>query len=128
SILAPGGTLALFWNRGREWGGALGADNDAAYDEHAPNLTGGGHWRLDQHLDELAAVRAFDGVTKRVVTWQQRYTTEEWVTLLATHSARRILPEEQRARLHGAVADVLDRHGGSVDVVYDVICYLATRV
>jgi hypothetical protein len=38
-----------------------------------------------------------------------------------------MLPEEQRVRLHRAVGEVIDRHGGSVDVVYDVQLYLATR-
>ena len=128
AALASGGTLALFWNRGREWDGPLGTDNDAAYSEHAPTLTGGGHWRLDRHLDELAVVPAFEGVTKRVITWEQRYSTDEWVTLLGTHSDHRILPEAQRTRLHAAVGDVIDRHGGFVDVTYDTLLYLATRV
>jgi SAM-dependent methyltransferase len=128
SVLAPGGTLALFWNVGREWDGPLGVDNDAAYDEHAPNLTGGGHWNLDRHLDDLATVPAFRGVTKRLVTWEQRYSSDEWVTLLGTHSDHRMLPAEQRVRLHAAVGAVIDRHGGYVDAVYDVMCYLATRV
>ena len=128
SVLAPGGAIAIFWNQGREWTGALGADNDAVYDEIAPNLTGGKHWDLDRHLDELAAVPAFTGVTKRLVTWEQRYSSDEWVTLLGTHSDHRMLPEEQRVRLHAAVGEVVDRHGGFVDAVYDVMCYLATRV
>jgi SAM-dependent methyltransferase len=128
SVLAPGGTFALFWNRGREWDGELGADNDAAYNEHAPHLTGGGHWRLDRHLDELAAGGDFDRITKREITWEQRYSSAEWTTLLGTHSDHRMLPDEQRVRLHRAVGEVIDRHGGYVDVVYDVQLYLATRV
>ncbi len=128
SVLASGGTLALFWNRGREWDGDLGADNDAAYNEHAPDLTGGGHWQLDRHLDELAAVPAFERVTKRAVAWEQRYSSAEWVKLLGTHSDHRILPDAQRTRLHAAVGAVIDRHGGYVDVVYDTLLYLATRV
>jgi SAM-dependent methyltransferase len=127
TVLAPGGTLALFWNRGREWDGRLGADNDAAYNEHAPHLTGGGHWRLDKTLDEMAESGAFTGVVKREITWEQRYSSAEWTTLLGTHSDHRMLPEEQRARLHGAVGAAIDRHGGAVDVVYDVQLYLATR-
>jgi hypothetical protein len=128
SVLAPGGTVALFWNRGREWDGELGADNHAAYEQHAPNLTGAGHWRLDRTLDELAAVPAFAGVQKHEFTWELRYTTEEWVTLLGTHSDHRILPEAQRTRLHSAVRDVIDRHGGYVDCVYDTLLYVATHV
>jgi SAM-dependent methyltransferase len=128
SLLAPGGTLALFWNVGREWDGSLGVDNDAVYDEIAPNLTGGVHWNLDRHLDELEAAPAFTGVTKHVVTWEQRYSAEEWMTLLGTHSDHRILPAEQRSRLHAAVGEVIERHGGFVDMTYDTQLYLATRV
>ena len=50
----------------------------------------------------------------------------EWVRLLGTHSDHRILPDEQRRELHAAVGDVIDRHGGRVDVVYDVECYLTS--
>jgi SAM-dependent methyltransferase len=126
--LAPGGTLALFWNQGREWTGALGADNDAAYDEHAPALTSSvARWELDRTLDEMDAVPELDAVTKRVVTWEQAYTTDEWVTLLGTHSDHLILPDEQRSRLHAAVGRVIDAHGGRVVVTYDVMLYLARR-
>ena len=127
-MLAPGGTLALFWNKGREWTGALGAANDAAYDAYAPALTSSVRkWELDRTLDELAAVDTFGAITKRVITWEQRYTTEEWVTLLGTHSDHRILPEEQRTKLHAAVGRAIDTHGGTVDNTYDVMLYLATR-
>ena len=128
TALEIGGTLALFWNKGREWTGDLGAANDAAYDEHAPHLTSSvGRWELDRTLDEIARTARFAEVTKRVVTWEQRYTTAEWVALLGTHSDHRILPVEQRERLHNAVGQVVDANGGSVEVVYDVMLYLATR-
>jgi len=128
TALAPGGTLALFWNKALEWEGPLGDDNNAAYDAHAPALTSSvGKWELDRTLDEIAAHDAFTAITKRVVTWTQRYTTAEWVTLLGTHSDHRILPEAQRARLHAAVGRAIDAHGGAVDTTYDVMCYLATR-
>jgi len=126
--LAPGGTLALFWNKGRDLPEPLRTDNDAAYDEHAPALTSAvGKWELDRTLDEIARTARFAEVTKRVVTWEQRYTTAEWVALLGTHSDHRILPVEQRERLHNAVGQVVDANGGSVEVVYDVMLYLATR-
>jgi SAM-dependent methyltransferase len=127
SVLAPGGTLALFWNQGRELEGDLRVDNDAVYDAVAPNLTGSAHWRLDRTLDEMAACADLRAPTKRMVTWEQRYSSDEWVTLLGTHSDHRMLPEEQRVRLHTAVGEVIDRHGGFIDVVYDTWLYLATR-
>jgi SAM-dependent methyltransferase len=128
TALAPGGTLALFWNKGRELPEPLRADNDAAYEEHAPGLTSAtGNWELDRTLDEIAAVDGFGPPTKRVFTWYQTYTTREWLELLGTHSDHRILPEAQRVRLHAAVGHAVNRHGGRVDITYDATLYLATR-
>jgi SAM-dependent methyltransferase len=127
AALAPGGTAAFFWNKGRDWTGALKAENAAAYAAHAPNLVNP-QWNLDWVLDGLAACDAFDEPELRVVTWTQSYTRDEWVRLLGTHSDHRMLPEPQRTRLHAEVADVIDRHGGRVELVYDVECYLARKV
>ena len=128
AALAPGGAVAFFWNKGREWTGALGDDNDAVYIEHAPRLAGDRQWNLDWVGDGIAACSLLDAPVKDVVTWNATYTRDEWVNMLGTHSDHRILPEEQRNRLHAAVGDVIDRHGGRVDVVYDVVCYLSRRV
>jgi hypothetical protein len=128
NALTRGGTLALFWNKAREWTGPLGAANDAAYDQHAPHLTSSvGRWELDRTIDEIARTARLSDATKRVITWEQRYTTAEYVTLLGTHSDHRVLPDDRRTRLHEAVGAVIDAHGGTVDVIYDVMLYLATR-
>jgi SAM-dependent methyltransferase len=128
NALAPGGTLALFWNKAREWTGSLGDANHAAYEEHAPQITSSvGKWELDRTIDEIARTDRLSDATKRVITWEQEYTAAQYVTLLGTHSDHRILPKEQRMRLHGAVEAVIDAHGGRVNITYDVMLYLATR-
>lgn len=128
AALAPGGTVAFFWNKGREWTGSLGADNDAVYAEIAPPMTGGSQWELTWVAEGIASCALLEPPTKRVVTWTQGYTRAEWERLLGTHSDHRILPEEQRTRLHTAVGDVIDRHGGRVEVTYDVEIFLSRRV
>jgi hypothetical protein len=128
AALRPGGTFALFWNKGRRWTGKLGADNDAAYSEHAPDISSSTGWGFDWVGTEIDACPAFDDATVREVTWSCTYTRDEWVALLGTHSDHRILPDEQRSRLHAAVGDAIDRNGGRVDVVYDTVVYLSRRV
>jgi len=124
-----GGTVAFFWNKGRDWAGPLQADNDAVYAKLAPHLSGGKQqWNLEWVAEGLRACAAFEPPVHRTVTWSQRYTTAEWVRLLGTHSDHRILPEEQRTQLHAAVGDVIDRHGGRVDVTYDVEIHLSRKV
>ncbi len=127
AALAPGGTLAFFWNKGRNWTGSLGIANDAVYAELAPGMNGG-QWNLDWVLDGMTACTTLDAPVRRVVTWSCSYTSAEWVRLLGTHSDHRILPDHKRTRLHTAVGDVIDRHGGRVEVTYDVECYLSRKV
>jgi SAM-dependent methyltransferase len=126
AALAPGGTVAFFWNKGRDWTGPLGVDNDAVYAQYAPDMTGG-QWDLAWVRDGLAARDAFELPVKRTITWNRTYTRDGWTQLLGTHSDHRILPAEQRTRLHSAVGDVIDRYGGRVDVIYDVELYLSRR-
>jgi trans-aconitate methyltransferase len=128
AALAPSGTLALFWNKGREWTGSLGSANDAAYAEHAPKLHGKATWDLTWVKTEIDACPAFENASVRTITWACTYTRDEWVALLGTHSDHRILPEEQRSRLHAAVGEAIKQHGGRVDVVYDTEVYLTRRV
>jgi SAM-dependent methyltransferase len=125
--LTPGGAVAFFWNKGRAWTGALGDDNEAAYTACAPDLVNAGNWELDWVSEGIAVCNALTPPTKRVVTWNRRYTRDEWVQQLGTNSNHRLLPDEQRERLQSAVGDMIDRHGGSVEVVYDAECYLSRR-
>jgi SAM-dependent methyltransferase len=128
AALCRGGTVAIFWNTARQWDDELGRENDAMYDKYAPHLTSSvKRWSLDRTLDELEACDALEAPTKRVVTWTATYTRDEYVRLLGTHSDHRMLAADVRQSLHAAVGDVIDRHGGSVEVVYDVNLYLARR-
>ncbi|HEX4819129.1 MAG TPA: hypothetical protein VFV00_02900, partial [Acidimicrobiales bacterium] len=50
--------------------------------------------------------------------WDERYTTDAYVALLATQSNHRMLPDEQRTALHAAIAEALDARGGTVEHPY----------
>jgi SAM-dependent methyltransferase len=124
ACLAPGGTVALFWNLGEEWDGQLGADNDAVYARYAPHLTHAvRHWDMDSVLVELK--RTFPTAEKRLFPWSETYTRAECVRLLGTHSDHRMLDPDVREQLHAAIGDVVDAHGGTVTVNYEVNVYLA---
>jgi SAM-dependent methyltransferase len=127
--LEPHATLALFWNKARNFEGDIRREVDAAYATHAPTLMEDLKPRsnLDRVLDEIEAVPLFGAPEKCVVTWKQPYTTDEYMRLHQTHSDHRILPDEQRTRLHAAVREVIDAYGGQVDITYDTQVYLARR-
>jgi SAM-dependent methyltransferase len=128
AALGPHGVVAFFWNKGRDWEGALRRDNDAMYERYAPEMTGSvGSWNLEWVAEQLASSGRFEPAVIRTFTWRRPYTSEQWVRMLGTHSDHRILPEAQRTQLHAAVGEVIDAHGGVVDVVYDAMLYLSRR-
>jgi trans-aconitate methyltransferase len=128
AALAPGGTIALFWNKPREWDDELGTANNALYAEYAPHLEGGAkNWQLGGVLDELAAHPLFERTERQQFTWTQQYTSADYVRLLTTMSDHRMLPDETRTALHTAIGALVDDHGGTADVTYDANLYLAHR-
>ena len=127
--LEPGGTIAVFWNIGRAHPEPFKTDNDAAYQQLAPELTDsiGDQWRAEVLVGDAAACGAFEPMVERKVTWRTSYTSAEWMRLLGTHSGHRMLPDDVRTRLHTEIGTVIDAHGGLLPVVYDTLVYLARR-
>jgi SAM-dependent methyltransferase len=123
SLLRSGGWLMLFWNAGAlddcEWHDEL----QPIYGRITPEMT---HEKIASQQDagvqaQFASLREsgmFEEPVTRQVTWQERYTTEAYIALLATHSNHRMLPERQRAELHAAIAEAIDGRGGSVEHPY----------
>jgi len=122
-LLRPRGWLALFWNAGAlddcEWHDEL----QPIYGRITPEMT---HAKLAPQQDasvqaQLSSLRTsglFGEPVSREVHWHERYTTDAYVALLATHSNHRMLPDEQRAELHAAIAAAIDARGGVVDHPY----------
>jgi len=128
NALQPGGTFAVFWNKGREHEGDFAADNEAAYAAYAPDLVSPApSWALGWVVDELTRSPSYTAIERRAFTWATSYSRDGWLALLATHSDHRILPDAQRTRLHAAVGDAIDNNGGTIDVVYDTELLLARR-
>lgn len=111
-----GGRLVLAWNR-EEHPGAVGDAIVAAYRTEAPELVDAGEltW-LDALVDELADDHRFDEVERSEVPWPLVRTRDEYLEVLTTYSPHRLLDADVRARLHGAIGDAIDRHGGAISL------------
>jgi hypothetical protein len=79
-------------------------------------------------LQELTASGLFEPPVVRHVPWVTQYTTDEYVALLGTHSNHRLLPDEQRAALHGEIAASIDARGGEIEHPYSTDLVAARRV
>jgi SAM-dependent methyltransferase len=122
-VLRPDGWIALFWNSPAlddcEWHDEL----QPIYERIAPDKT---HDALMKRmsassavqLDRLVSSDLFTAPVVRHIPWVERYTTSAYVALLGTHSDHRLLPDDQRAALHRAIADAIDARGGEVEHPY----------
>jgi SAM-dependent methyltransferase len=130
--LAPGGTVALFGHQYAFVDAPLEAAINEVYARVAPEL-------LDDHSSvmpraedhwlhtEICASGRFVEITSMMFHRVVPYPTPRYLTLLGTFSNHRMLPEEQRARLHGGIAKVVDRHGGVVRTALDTVLTMGRR-
>jgi hypothetical protein len=71
-----------------------------------------------EHIDKLLNDERFGPPVVREVPWLQRYSTDAYISLLGTHSDHRLLPDAQRAELHGEIAESINARGGEIDHPY----------
>jgi SAM-dependent methyltransferase len=131
-VLRPAGHVALFWNIGG-FTDQVRRRMDEVYAAIAPRLqhtTQGGAanrgWKFDPYRAPLEAAGL---VHQRTASypWQQVYSRDEWLELLATHSDHTTLPPDVFDRLRERVGAVIDEAGGVITIEYATQLLLASR-
>lgn len=127
TVLRPGGTIALFWNR--SWlTGEVKEELDGVYRYRAPELLKPPESAADDeppYVADLGRSGLFEKPFSRRYPWQATYTTQEWVQLVQTHSDHLVLEPKRRVALAADVADVIDAHGGTVTAEYSTYALFA---
>lgn len=122
AALAPGGVLAVFWNV-PAWGRSpIREALSAAYRATVPELRPDGPMHPDNHTvatdeDWLAEIGPAEGLTDATVVgydWSVDYDPEQYTGLLATLSEVRLMDPDTRDALLSAVAEAIERHGGTL--------------
>lgn len=132
-LLAPGGVLALFWNRPEFDDDPLRRAMDEVYDTLAPDMRSSLRGRGTEPKGRMQGIDTDDpppgwtGVSLDEVTWRASYTTAQWLGLLGTHSDHRLLEPTVREELHGAIGDLIDQAGGEFVLPYRVEIIRFTR-
>jgi SAM-dependent methyltransferase len=141
AALERGAALAAFWSY-PDWGPvalrtALEDAYEEAYHEAGPNFSRsrpmhpssdareqfGSGWEA-----EISAAAGFDYPETRTYRWVSRYSAEQYVRLLATHSDHVMLDAEVRKRLFDRVQAAIEAHGGQFDLPYVTRLCLARAV
>lgn len=143
--LGDGGVFAWFFNL-PDWTGNDGLRTalDQVYERLAPDIPSrgpGSAWTSVSSLEEeiveeindarfidpLRDEPLFTAVEARWYRHTRRYSTPDYLDLLRTQSDHRMLDAEHLARLLDAVAQVLQDHGGEVELGYRTGLYLARK-
>lgn len=113
-LLRPDGAIALWWNAhvtdagDRRW-----APIRRVYEEVAPELADLAPLTPDRHnydpAGELAATGLFDEVQQHSYPFTVDYTSDEFLTLIATYASHRRLTDETQAQLQRGLRNVIDR-------------------
>jgi SAM-dependent methyltransferase len=134
-LLRPGGRLAVFWNLG-EPPADVAEKLSAAYQRVAPELRGGHQTSVAAGGPATAPSAAADGIQRTDAfdepeawrfDWERRYTRDEWLDQLPTHSDHRLLPPDRLAALLGAVGAAIDALGGAFTMPFTTVVATATR-
>jgi SAM-dependent methyltransferase len=133
--LRAGGTLALIWNRVRWQGESLRGDLEDLYRRLVPDLyarhpTFPGLTTRPDDADrgnEMRRTGLFQDETERTYPWPAAFTVDSFLELLQSQSDHRLLAEDTRARLLGAVREVITAHGGEIEVPHVTLLVMGHR-
>jgi SAM-dependent methyltransferase len=131
-VLLPGGHLAAFWNLGAHDAAVL-AVLEPVYRRRVPEIAGNTTALRapmpDQRsrADSLDAGAGFSTVKVRSYPWEARYTREQWLDFLATHSDHARLEPKRREALFAEVGAAIDGLGGTLPFHFQTVLILATR-
>jgi SAM-dependent methyltransferase len=131
-VLAPGGTLALVRNEKAPLERGLNEELGAAHARWHPRPTdrpfaSGVELARRELVEDIDASGRFRAVDVRLYPWTETYTTARYLELLDTYSDHATLAPELRVPLYRAIADVLDRRGGVLEMPYVSMAFLARR-
>ncbi len=130
-VLAPGGSLALFWNR-PGYDPAVRTNLDEVYQRVAPEVAKSsaelGTVGDDKTARDVAAIEGcgrFASVEVRGYPWTCTYTQDQYLDQLRTHSDHMLLPTGKLGRLLQGVGEVIAAAGGNLTVHYTTTLILA---
>jgi ubiquinone/menaquinone biosynthesis C-methylase UbiE len=129
SMLTSTGSLAVCWNLPRPEDSPRPRGLDEAYREFAPELaevaTQARNKDPDHRRREIARSGWFSGPESFSYRWTRVLSSAKYADLLSTHSDHRMLGPDRASKLLAAIRDVLDGHGGSLELSYETVLYFA---
>ena len=128
-LLETRGALAVCWNLARPQESDLPEGIEAAYRAHAPELAEKASQRRDVSAESRRKRIAESSLFEEPVAFSYRSSrslgAQEYCDLLSTHSDHVILGPDRLARLLDAVRQAVEEAGGTLELQYETVMYVA---
>lgn len=130
ALLAPGGSLALFWNFDRILDQRVQTRVTEAHQKVTPDIEWDTKAVPDEGLldrwpaTEIAGLAEFAGLEGRLYRWERVLTRQQYLDYLATHSVYLLLAARLRTELFARIGQALP---DVVPLAEDTVLYLARR-
>lgn len=72
-----------------------------------------------RNTDDMRDSGLFTDVVEYHHEWEKVFSAEAYIQLLETYSDHQTLPPETKAMLYAEVRDIIFRHGGTINLIYD---------
>jgi SAM-dependent methyltransferase len=132
SALRSGGGLAVAWNLPRPESSRRPQGLDDVYQRVAAELAEASSQVRNRDPDARRRVIAGSGLFSEPESfrypWARPFTSADYCHLLSTHSDHRMLGPERLERLLTGVGEVVDAHGGNIELAYETVMYVAMKV
>jgi SAM-dependent methyltransferase len=130
-LLRNRGSIAFFWTVHVPVFDNVFNQIRKSYRKYAPHLDDSNVPTVDEIINERSKLTKKDNLFEDLVVkeyrWFDTYTSDEYISLLNTHSKHRLLPEDERNLLFDSIKNAIEQNGGVVKKPQVVASYLARK-
>jgi SAM-dependent methyltransferase len=131
NLLKPNGTMAFFWTVHVQVYDDLHNKIRELYRKYAPDLDDSikptPNEVIKDTFNTINSIGLFKDIQTKEYKWEHRYSREEYISLLNTHSKHRQLNENTRKLLFSGIKEIIDYYGGFIDKPQLVALFLGRK-
>ena len=117
-VLRSDGSLAVFSNQHVRKEEGFFAKSQSLYDQYYLPLTAD----RPTHATDMPGVEAFRSPIRRVYSWTQTYSSEQYIKLLNTYSDHIALPDKNKRLLFEGIVNLIEtKYNGQVTKHYEAV-------
>ena len=130
-LLKSDGTMAFFWTVHVQVYDELHNEIRELYKKYALDLDDsikpGPKEVMQETYHTILGTGLFSDLQMKTYQWEHSYSSEDYVSLLNTHSKHRQIEEKQRHLLLSGIKETIDSHGGYITKPQLVALYLGKK-